>query len=194
MLKRLTDIFASLLGLLLISPLFIFISVAIIIDTGFPVFYKQSRVGINGKHFRLFKFRSMRTDLKGLKITLNEDPRITKSGKWLRKFKLDELPQLINILKGDMSLVGPRPEVQKYVDHYSEAQMQVLSVKPGLTGLDSLHFSHENELLEGKENPEDFYISDIMPAKLELSLEYIRKRSFWFDFKLVLQTIRKVFF
>jgi len=194
MIKRLFDIIFSMLGLIILSPVLFLIALIIVLDSGTPVFYLQTRVGKDSAHYSLIKFRSMTSDSSGLKITVNNDSRITPSGKVLRKYKLDELPQLINILIGDMSFVGPRPEVQKYVSYYSKNQLNVLTVKPGLTGLDSLNFTNEQELLENKENPEDYYIKHIMPKKLELSLEYIKKRSFWIDIQIIIKTVGKGFF
>tara|TARA_R110000764_G_scaffold235861_1_gene330607 strand:+ start:112 stop:609 length:498 start_codon:yes stop_codon:yes gene_type:complete len=164
------------------------------VDSSEPIFYKQIRVGKNNKDFKLLKFRTMASgsDKKGLITVGNNDSRITKPGAFLRKYKLDELPQLINVLIGDMSLVGPRPEVRKYVSLYTEKQLNVLSVKPGITDIASIKFSNENELLKGQDEPEKFYIETIMPEKLELNLEYINKMSFFYDLRLILMTIQKI--
>lgn len=166
------------------------------IDSGKPIFYSQIRVGKNNLDFSMLKFRTMHNDAdkKGLLITVGgRDPRITSVGYYLRKFKLDEFPQLINVLIGDMSLVGPRPEVRKYVEHYSEKQMKVFHVKPGITDYASIEFRDENELLEGKENPEEYYLNEIMPIKLSYNLEYIRKRTFWGDLRILILTIFSIF-
>ena len=194
MLKRIFDFLLALIGILFLLPPFILISVFIKIDSSEPILDKKIRVGKNNKDFELFKFRTMASgsDKKGLITVGNNDSRITKPGAFLRKYKLDELPQLINVLIGDMSLVGPRPEVRKYVSLYTEKQLNVLSVKPGITDIASIKFSNENELLKGQDEPEKFYIETIMPEKLKLNLEYINKMSFFYDLKLILMTIKKI--
>ena len=194
MLKRIFDFILALIGMLFLLPLFLLISVFIKVDSSESIFYKQIRVGKNNKDFKLLKFRTMASgsDKKGLITVGNNDSRITKPGAFLRKYKLDELPQLINVLIGDMSLVGPRPEVRKYVSLYTEKQLNVLSVKPGITDIASIKFSNENELLKGQDEPEKFYIETIMPEKLELNLEYINKMSFFYDLRLILMTIQKI--
>lgn len=188
--KRLFDIVASGLGLLVLSPLFLILAIWIKLDSKGPVFYKQIRVGRNNNDFQLFKFRSMRvgSDKKGL-ITVGErDPRITRSGYFIRKYKLDEFPQLINVFIGDMSLVGPRPEVRKYVEMYTPEQMHVLDVRPGITDMASILYRNENELLEKAEDPDKFYVEVVMQDKLRINLEYVAKHSFWFDIKLIFKT------
>ena len=188
--KRLFDIVASGLGLLVLSPLFLILAIWIKLDSKGPVFYKQIRVGRNNNDFRLFKFRSMRvgSDKKGL-ITVGErDPRITRSGYFIRKYKLDEFPQLINVFIGDMSLVGPRPEVRKYVEMYTPEQMHVLDVRPGITDMASILYRNENELLEKADDPDKFYVEVVMQDKLRINLEYVAKHSFWFDIKLIFKT------
>ncbi len=188
--KRLFDIVASGLGLLALSPLFLVLAIWIKLDSKGPVFYKQIRVGRNNNDFRLFKFRSMRvgSDKKGL-ITVGErDPRITRSGYFIRKYKLDEFPQLINVFIGDMSLVGPRPEVRKYVEMYTPEQMHVLDVRPGITDMASILYRNENELLEKADDPDKFYVEVVMQDKLRINLEYVAKHSFWFDIKLIFKT------
>jgi len=189
--KRLFDLLFSLLGLILLSPFFLLIAILIRLDSTGPVFYLQERVGQRGKMFNLFKFRTMRTGAdKSTAITVgNRDPRITGVGYYLRKFKLDELPQLINVSLGNMSLVGPRPELKKFVDLYSAEQRKVIEVKPGITDYASIEFRNENELLEGKPDPIEFYIGEIMPLKLNLNLKYIETRSFWIDLKIISKTI-----
>lgn len=178
--KRIFDIVASGLGLLVLSPMFLILSIWIKIDSPGPVFYKQMRVGRNNKDFKLYKFRSMRvgSDKKGLITIGGHDPRITKSGYFIRKYKLDEFPQLINVFIGEMSLVGPRPEVRKYVEMYTEEQMHVLDVRPGITDLASIRYRNENELLEKVENPDKYYVEVIMQDKLSINLEYVEKCSF----------------
>ena len=188
--KRFFDVFASGLGLLVLSPLFLILAIWIKLDSEGPVFYRQVRVGRNNRDFRIFKFRSMRVGSdKGSLVTIGgRDPRITRSGYFIRKFKLDELPQLINVFVGDMSLVGPRPEVRHYVDYWTPEQMHVLDVRPGITDPASIRFRNENELMEKAENPEEYYINVIMQEKLKLYLEYVRNHSFWGDIGLILKT------
>ncbi|WP_207214114.1 sugar transferase [Brumimicrobium glaciale] len=194
MLKRLFDIVSSAIGLLFLSPVFLVVFIWIKLDSKGPVFYKQVRVGKGGKDFKILKFRSMHQDAdKGSLITIGgRDPRVTRSGYYIRKYKLDELPQLINVLKGDMSIVGPRPEVRRYVDLYSKEQLRVLTVKPGITDIASIKYRNENELLEKAEDPDKVYIETIMPDKLKYNLEYIDQQSFMFDIKLIFRTFKEV--
>ncbi len=194
MLKRIFDIVCSLIGIILLLPFFIIVSLLIIVNSGFPVFYIQTRVGKCSRNFKLFKFRTMHTaaDEKGLLTVGGRDPRVTSIGYYLRKYKLDELPQLFNVLLGTMSLVGPRPEVNKYVDLYNTKQLQVLNVKPGITDLASLEFINENELLAQSSNPEETYINKIMPEKLMLNLKYIAQQSFVTDIKIIFNTLLKI--
>ncbi len=193
--KRLFDIVSSLFALIVLSPLMLLISILILLTSRGGVFYLQKRVGLHGKIFSLIKFRTMQTgsDKKGLLTVGMKDGRITSIGYYLRKYKLDELPQLINILRGEMSVVGPRPEVKKYVDLYNTEQQRVLSVRPGLTDLASLLYVDENKILEQYADAEKAYIEIVMPHKLSLNLEYIRKQSFWFDLQLIIKTIVKIF-
>ncbi|MDD4150457.1 MAG: sugar transferase [Bacteroidales bacterium] len=193
--KRVFDIFFSFLGLLALLPLFLTISFLIIIDSKGGVFYRQVRVGKNNKDFKILKFRTMRpnSDKSGLLTVGSKDNRITKIGYFLRKYKLDELPQLINVLIGDMSFVGPRPEVRKYVDMYNQKQLKVLSIRPGITDYASIKYSNENELLSKSDNPEQAYINEIMPAKLTLNLKYIAEANIRTDIKLIFNTIAKIF-
>jgi len=193
--KRLFDIFFSLIGLIVLIPVFIIISIAVIIDSKGGIFYRQIRVGRNNRDFTLLKFRTMRTGSdSGSLLTVGEnDPRITKTGSFLRKYKLDELPQLFNVLKGDMSIVGPRPEVRKYVDMYNEQQKQVLTVRPGLTDYASLEYINENEVLSKYEDAEKAYIEIVMPEKLQLNLKYIKDKSLKTDLKIILKTLSKIF-
>ena len=189
--KRLFDIVASALGLIMLSPLFLVLAIWIKLDSKGPVFYRQVRVGLHNKDFRIFKFRSMRMGAdKGNLVTVGgRDPRVTRSGYYIRKFKLDELPQLINVLVGDMSLVGPRPEVRHYVDYWTPEQMHVLDVLPGITDPASIKFRNENELLEQAEDPEKYYIEVIMQEKIKLYLEYVEKHGFWYDLGLIFKTL-----
>ncbi len=193
--KRLFDIVASSLGLLVLSPLFLILSIWIKTDSSGPVFYRQVRVGFHRKDFLLFKFRSMRvgSDKKGLITIGGRDPRVTRSGYFIRKYKLDEIPQLINVLIGDMSLVGPRPEVRKYVDMYTAEQLNVLNVRPGITDLASIRYRNENELLGKAENPEKYYIDVIMQDKLRINLDYVASHSFLSDIKLIFNTLWNIF-
>ncbi|MBK9045818.1 MAG: sugar transferase [Bacteroidia bacterium] len=194
MVKRIFDLILAAIFLILLAPLFIFIAIRIKLDSKGSVFYKQVRVGLNGKDFGIYKFRTMfvGSDKKGLLTVGGNDARITRPGLFLRKYKLDELPQLINVFFGDMSIVGPRPEVRKYVDLYSKEQLQVLSVKPGITDYASIEYSKENEILANATDPEATYIHEIMPAKLALNQKYIREQSFFTDLKIILQTLVKI--
>lgn len=191
--KRAFDFIFSFIGLILLSPIFLIISLLIALSSKGGVLYKQTRVGKDNIDFKVYKFRSMIVDAdkKGL-LSIGKDgrdPRITKIGYILRKYKLDELPQLINVLKGDMSLVGPRPEVRKYVDLYDNKQKEILKVRPGITDIASITFKNENDLLSQSPNPEDYYIQEIMPKKISLSLEYVKTRTLIKDIKLIFKTI-----
>ena len=193
-LKRLMDVAISGCALLVLWPLLLLIALAIKIDDPGPVFYRQVRVGRNGKEFRIFKFRTMVVDAdkKGLQITVGRDSRITRVGAFLRKTKLDELAQLLNVFAGEMSFVGPRPEVPKYVDLYTPYQRQVLLVRPGITDYASIAYRNENDLLEGAQDPERMYIDEIMPAKIELNMKYLRRVSPLEDIRLIFATIAAV--
>ena len=190
-LKRAMDIAISGCALLVIWPVLLIIALAIKIDDPGPVFYRQVRVGRNGKEFRIFKFRTMVVDAdkKGLQITVGRDNRITRMGRLLRKTKLDELAQLINVFTGEMSFVGPRPEVPKYVNMYTPYQRQVLLVRPGITDYASIAYRNENDMLEGADDPERMYIDVIMPDKIELNMKYLREISPLADIRLILSTI-----
>ena len=190
MMKRLFDLIASGLGLIVLIPLFLIIAIWIKMDSKGAVFYRQVRVGRYNKGFRIFKFRSMRVGAdKGSLVTIGgRDPRVTRSGYWIRKFKLDELPQLINVFIGDMSLVGPRPEVRHYVDYWTPEQMHVLDVRPGIPDPASIKFRNENELMEKAEDPEKYYIEVIMQEKIKLYLEYVEKHNFFYDLGLIFKT------
>ncbi len=170
-------------------------AVLVKVDSKGPIFYLQTRVGKGGKDFKLFKFRTMYVDAdkRGLLTVGHRDSRITRVGYYLRKYKVDELPQLFNVIKGDMSIVGPRPEVRKYVDLYNVEQQKVVSIQPGITDFASIEFVNENELLKNAENPEQLYIDEIMPKKLELNLKYIENRHFFKDLKIILLTIKAIF-
>ena len=194
MIKRLLDITASGIGLLLLCPLFLVLAIWIKLDSQGPVFYRQVRVGKGNRDFRIFKFRSMRIGSdKGSLITVGgHDARITRSGYFIRKYKLDELPQLINVFLGDMSLVGPRPEVRRYVDLYTEEQRRVLNVRPGITDPASIKYRNENELLEGAEDPERYYIEVIMPDKLRLNIAYATNQSLRGDLRLICETFKAI--
>ena len=183
------------MGLLTLFPFLLLLSIFILFDSRGGVFYFQKRVGRNNRDFSLIKFRTMITgaDKNGLITVGNNDVRITPVGKFLRKYKIDELPQLINILMGDMSFVGPRPEVRKYVEMYNEEQRKVLRLRPGLTELASLEYFHENEMLSKTNDPEKTYIEEIMPHKLALNLKYIEKQNFFFDLGIIFKTIAKIF-
>ena len=191
---RFFDFVLSLVGLVILAPIFIVLAVWIKIDSVGPVFYKQIRVGQNGRDFGLFKFRSMVVDAdkKGLITVGGRDPRITRSGYFIRKYKLDELPQLINVLVGDMSLVGPRPEVRKYVELYDDDQNKVLSVKPGITDYASIEYMDENEILGKSTDPEKTYIEEIMPEKIKYNMKYIKNRSLIEYFKIIFLTVLKI--
>lgn len=195
MTKRIFDIISSILGLILFSPFLMVISILIVTDSKGGVFFKQQRVGKNNIDFGLLKFRTMKVDSEkqGQLTISNKDSRITKVGSFLRKYKLDEIPQLINVLKGEMSVVGPRPEVRKYVNLYTPEQLKVLTVKPGLTDLASLKYINENEILSKSSTPEKTYIEEIMQEKLKLNMEYITKNNLWFDIQLIFKTIGKLF-
>ena len=192
--KRIFDIVASGFGLLVMSPVFLILAIWIKLDSKGPVFYRQVRVGRKNRDFRIFKFRSMRVgaDKMGLITVGGHDPRVTRSGYFIRKYKLDEFPQLISVFIGDMSLVGPRPEVRKYVDLYTSEQMQVLDVRPGVTSLASIRYRNENELLEKVEDSDQYYINVVMQDKLAIDLEYIRNVSFGYDIRLVFQTFWEI--
>ena len=194
MMKRFFDIVASGCGLLVLLPLFLVIAIWIKLDSKGPVFYRQVRVGRHNKDFRIIKFRSMRVGAdKGSLVTIGgQDPRITRSGYFIRKYKLDELPQLINVFIGQMSIVGPRPEVRHYVDYWTKEQLHVLDVRPGITDPASIKFRNENELMEKADNPENYYINVIMQEKIRLYLEYVGKVGFWYDIKLIFKTFKVI--
>ncbi|GAA0818570.1 sugar transferase [Clostridium tertium] len=191
--KRIFDFLASLLGIIILSPILLIVAIAIKIDSKGDILFLQKRIGKNGIPFYIYKFRTMVSDAEklGKQITVGKDNRITKVGAFLRKYKIDELPQLFNVLKGDMSLVGPRPEVPKYVELYTELERRVLEVRPGITDLASLRYKDENDILGKVDNPEEYYINVIMKDKLKLNLEYIEKSNLIFDISLIFKTIIK---
>ena len=188
--RRGLDIIIAAAGLLLLSPLLLLTGVAIALEDRFPILFKQWRVGQEGSLFQLIKFRSMRREAEGDRITAADDVRITRVGKTLRRFKLDELPQLWNVLKGEMSLIGPRPELPAFVDLGDPLWNAVIRVKPGITDLASLVYRNEEQILQCTESPERYYCDVVLPAKLNLNLYYLQNRSFWLDLKLLLLTVR----
>lgn len=192
--KRIFDIVSCSLAVIILLPLEIIIALCIVCGSKGGVFYRQIRVGKGNKDFKLLKFRTMRpnADKQGLLITVGADNRITTIGHFLRKYKLDELPQLLNIIKGDMSVVGPRPEVRHYVDMYDERQLRVLEVRPGLTDYASIEYISESELLAKSDDPERTYIEEVMPTKLELNLKYIENQSIGEDIRLIFKTLGKI--
>lgn len=192
--KRILDILMSLIVLVLFLPIGVVISVWILFESKGGVFYRQERIGKDGKPFWMLKFRSMRKDAdKSGKLTVGmRDPRITRSGYFIRKYKLDEFPQFINVLKGEMSIVGPRPEVKEYTDLYNDEQRKILSVKPGITDYASLEYFKENELLGKAEDPQKTYIHEIMPAKIQLNLKYIENPGLIQDLKIMWRTFLKI--
>lgn len=193
--KRIFDIVFSLIGILFLLPVFILLWLLIKIESNGPAIFKQKRVGLNNKDFSLYKFRSMYVDAekKGQLTVGMNDSRITRVGYYMRRYKFDELPQLLNVLNGSMSFVGPRPEVRKYVELYNKEQLKVLSVKPGITDYASLKYFKENEILSKAQNPEKEYIEVIMPEKLKLNLQYIKDKSIGRDIIIILKTILKIF-
>lgn len=187
--KRLFDMVCAALGLLVLSPVLLLCALLVGLTSPGGVLFRQERIGRNGVPFTIYKFRSMRKDNAGLKISTSSDSRITPVGRVLRKTKLDELPQLWNVLKGDMSFVGPRPEVREYTDLYTPEQRQVLLVRPGITGLASIRYRNENDLLSASTDPNRTYIEEVMPAKLALDLEYIPRACVSYDVRLILETL-----
>lgn len=193
--KRIFDVFFSLLGVLLLAPLFLFIGLWIKFDSPGPVFFRQERIGRFGKNFRIFKFRTMCLDAeaKGRQITVGEDLRITRSGRFLRHYKLDELPQLLNVVLGEMSLVGPRPEVPRYVALYPEGvREQILSVPPGITDYASIEYKDESAILGRAADPDKAYIEEVMPVKLRYYQRYVAERNLWVDFMLIIKTLKAI--
>ena len=195
MFRRLFDIAVSFIGLVVLFPLFLVLALLIKLESKGPVFHRGKRVGRFGKPFKIYKFRTMVANAEKLggPSTAADDPRLTRVSGFLKKYQLDELPQLINVLKGEMSLVGPRPEVQLYVNMFTKEEEAILSVRPGMTDYASLWDFHEGELLQGSADPEKTYMDEIRPGKIRLQLKYVRQHSFWVDFRIILRTLRKVF-
>lgn len=192
--KRAFDLVAALAGLLVLSPLFLLVALAIKLDDGGSVFFRQTRVGWHGRPFRLWKFRTMVPDAerRGGQLTVGRDPRITRVGYWLRRWKLDELPQLLNVVTGEMSLVGPRPEVPCYVARYTDAQRRVLDVRPGITDPAAIEYCDESELLARADDPERLYLEELLPRKLQMNLQYAREATVWRDVGMVLRTLARL--
>lgn len=188
--KRVFDLCIAIPGLIFLSPLFLVVALLIKLDDGGPVFFLQERVGYRGRRFRIWKFRTMYVgaEQKG-SLTIGEDPRITRVGRWLRKWKIDELPQLINVVLGEMSLVGPRPEVPKYVALYNEEQLRVLDLVPGITDPASISFRNESDILATVSDPEQVYVERIMPEKIRINLKYAEKATVWTDFIVIWRTL-----
>lgn len=193
--RRSFDVVAALTGLLVLSPLLVLISIAVAATSRGPVLFRQWRVGRHGIPFQILKFRTMRQDAERLggQLTYGRDPRITRFGAILRATKLDELPQLANVVRGDMAIVGPRPEVPRYVELYTERQRRVLDVLPGITDPASIHYRNEAELLAESDDPEATYVDVIMPHKLELNLTYLERRTFWSDLGVIAATLARLF-
>jgi lipopolysaccharide/colanic/teichoic acid biosynthesis glycosyltransferase len=191
MFKRAFDVAAALIGLVLLSPGFLIVSLLIKLDSAGPVFYRAKRVGHRGQIFTMYKFRTMVTDAdrRGPAVTYGQDPRITRVGRWLRNARLDEFPQLWNVLTGDMSFVGPRPESIYYYERYTEQQKQIFQVKPGMTGITQIVFRHEEDLLTNPATIDRDYLEEVLPPKVELDLDYIKNQSFWTDVSLIFQTL-----
>jgi lipopolysaccharide/colanic/teichoic acid biosynthesis glycosyltransferase len=192
--QRVLDVLLAVSGLLVLFPLFAVIAILIRVDSGGPIFFRQKRVGLRGREFEIFKFRTMVVDAEklGAQITVGRDPRISRIGAFLRKNKLDELPQLLNVVRGEMSIVGPRPEVPRYVALYSTEQRQILSVRPGITSPASIVFRNENDLLGNQEDPEHFYREEVMPAKIRLDLEYARRATLFSDLAMIARTVARI--
>ena len=192
MTRRLVHSGIALLVLVLLSPVIVVLALRVRLTSPGPAFFRQQRVGRGGELFWIYKFRTMRVNNAGPQVTGGADPRITPVGAWLRRWKLDELPQLWNVVKGDMALVGPRPEVPRYVAHYTAEQRGVLSVPPGITGTTQLRYRNEEELLRNAADPEALYLAEILPAKLAIDLEYVHHRSAWTDMRLIVETFTRV--
>ncbi len=193
--KRAVDIIFSLIWIIILSPIYMILSLIIKIYSEGPILFKQKRIGLHGRPFYIYKFRTMHINSSiDLKITPEDDNRITQIGKYLRKYKLDELPQLLNVIKGDMSLVGPRPEVPEYLSYYSDDFNRILNVKPGITDLASIKYRNESQLLANRENVAEYYINTILPDKMRMNFEYINKRSLYFDFLIIIKTIKSIFY
>ena len=190
--RQLIDISLAAMGLVVLSPILLLIASGILWETGFPILFSQDRIGRGGQPFRLLKFRTMRADNRGLSVTVSGDSRITSFGRLLRKFKLDEVPQLWNVVRAEMALVGPRPEVPEFVDLRQPMWRSVLRVRPGITDPVSITFRNEEKLLATASNPIRYYRETLLPAKLAMTLAYLQERSLWFDLKVILRTLRYV--
>jgi len=191
--KRVVDIILSIIALAILFPLFVVVAALIGLDSKGPVFFKGVRIGRHGKPFVPYKFRTMVADAEKIsKIvsTPDDDPRITRVGRLIRRFNLDELPQLINVLKGEMSIVGPRPEVPQYVEMFTEEEKAILTVRPGITDWATVWIKDKGKIFAGSEDPEKVYMETVRPEKLRLQLEYVRNRSVWIDFRIMLRTLR----
>jgi len=189
--KRAFDLFWSSLGLVVLSPVLALLALAVKLEDGGPVFFRQLRIGRGGRPFRIWKFRTMVVDAdrQGRAITVGRDPRITRVGHWLRDSKLDEIPQLLNVFSGEMSLVGPRPEVPRYVELYTEAQRAILALRPGITDLASIKYRNESDLLGAAENPDETYMQILLPDKIRINLAYASEAGLWSDFLVILATL-----
>ena len=189
--KRAFDLFWSALGLAVLSPVLALVALAVKLEDGGPVFFRQLRIGRGGRPFRIWKFRTMVVDAdrQGRAITVGRDPRITRVGHWLRDSKLDEIPQLLNVFSGEMSLVGPRPEVPRYVELYTEAQRAILALRPGITDLASIKYRNESDLLGAAENPDETYVQILLPDKIRINLAYASEAGLWSDFLVILATL-----
>src|SRR5882724_6515035 len=193
--KRVFDILMATIGLILLSPLFLLVALLIKLDSAGPIFFRQERIGKRFRPFFIYKFRTMVENAAqiGTEITYGNDPRITRIGRLLRKTKIDELPKIINVLKGEMSLVGPRPEIRQYVELFRKDYEEILKIRPGITDLASVKYRDEAAVLEQSENPEEEYLRRVLPDKINLSKEYIRRSSFFFELTLILKAVRKLF-
>jgi len=190
--KRVLDIVLASIGVVLLAPVLTVIAAAVVIDSGTPILFRQERVGRNFRPFVLYKFRSMRVEAPGSLITASGDPRVTRVGRFLRSTKLDELPQLINVIRGDMSIVGPRPEVRRYVELFRDDYANILSVRPGITDLASVKYRDESKVLATSEDPERTYVEQILPDKIALAMTYVREQSAWLDLRILVGTAVRV--
>ena len=193
MLKRTFDILLSVFAIFLLFPLFLLVSFLIVIDSGFPIFFLQKRIGRGGKEFNIIKFRTMKTNNENITITVSDDSRITRIGKYLRKTKIDELPEILNVLFGQMSFVGPRPDVKGYADKLKGANRKILALRPGITGPASLKYYNEEYILSQKSNPKKYNDEVIFPDKVKINMHYFHNRSFFLDLKIIFATIFRIF-
>jgi len=193
MLKRTFDILLSVFAIFLLFPLFLLVSFLIVIDSGFPIFFLQKRIGRGAKEFNIIKFRTMKTNNENITITVSDDSRITRIGKYLRKTKIDELPEILNVLFGQMSFVGPRPDVKGYADKLKGANRKILALRPGITGPASLKYYNEEYILSQKSNPKKYNDEVIFPDKVKINMDYFHNRSFFLDLKIIFATIFRIF-